>query len=136
MLAEDQQKQLVADCVRLWEAGELKLKPIAAHYRSVVADIAAAEAGIGALWRDQSLGGPYGEARSAWLFLADTTVAILRDTADNLEACGDVLIMASGEYQEAERINTEAIASAKDRAVRARAKTTTVSTSPVGGEMP
>ncbi|MDI6099620.1 hypothetical protein QLQ12_13540 [Actinoplanes sp. NEAU-A12] len=114
-----EQKALVADCARLWEAGELKLKPLAAHYRSVVAHIAAAEARVDVLWRDHLLGGPYGEARAAWQYLADTTIAIPRESAENLEAAGDVLVMAAREYQETERINTDAINTAKQIAVRA-----------------
>lgn len=114
------QQQLVADCVRLWEAGELKLKPLGSHYRSVVARISAAENNLGALWRSELLGGPYGAARSAWQFLADTTITMLQETAENLTATGDVLVMASEEYQEAEQINTDAIKSAKDSAILAQ----------------
>ncbi|MEU4164769.1 hypothetical protein [Actinoplanes sp. NPDC026670] len=118
----ERQKELVADCTRLWEAGEMKLKPLAAHYRSVITRIAAAETRVDVLWRDQLLGGPFGEAKSAWQYLADTTVDLLRESAESLEATGDVLIMAALEYQEAERINTEAIAEQKRNIVRAEGR--------------
>lgn len=117
--AADESETLVANCVELWEAGEMKLKPLAAHYRSMVANITAAEGRSGALRRDELLGGPYGAARSAWEYLADTTVRILRETADNLEATGDVLIMAAEAYAEAENINTDAIKNAKDDVILA-----------------
>ncbi|MEV0897734.1 hypothetical protein [Actinoplanes sp. NPDC049802] len=100
---------LVADCVDLWTAGEMKLKPLAAHYRTVVASISTAERHLGALWRSEMVGGPYGPARSAWESLAETAIAMLRETADNLEATGDALVMASEMYAETEDINAEAI---------------------------
>ncbi|BEL11469.1 hypothetical protein Q0Z83_096600 [Actinoplanes sichuanensis] len=123
----ERQRELVADCTRLWEAGEMKLKPLAAHYRSVIARIASAETQVDVLWRDQLLGGPFGEAKSAWQYLADTTVDLLRESAESLEATGDVLVMAAREYQEAERINTEAIAEQKENIVRAGSRETTTS---------
>lgn len=109
----ERQRELVADCVRLWEAGELKLKPLGVHYQTVVARITAAESKLSALWRSELLGGPYGPARGAWEFLADTAIIMLRETAENLTATGEVLVMASEEYQEAEQINTDAITNAK-----------------------
>ncbi|MBG0561760.1 hypothetical protein [Actinoplanes aureus] len=58
--------------------------------------------------------------RGAWQFLADTAVEMLRETAENLAATGDVLVMASEEYQDAEQINTDAIANAKDNVILAQ----------------
>jgi hypothetical protein len=129
----DRQKDLVADCTRLWEAGEMKLKPLAVHYRSVITRIVAAETRADVLWRDQLLGGPFGEAKAAWQYLADTTVEILRESAESLEATGDVLVMAAREYQEAERINTEAITEQKRIITRAEGKNRTEFSESSGG---
>jgi hypothetical protein len=105
----EERATLVTNCVDLWEAGELQLKPLAAHYRNVVSKIFAAEAATGVFWRSQELAGPNGPARGAWQYLADTTLTILQETAENLEAAGEVLVMASHEYAETERINTRDI---------------------------
>lgn len=123
---------LVANCADLWEAGELKLKPLAAHYRSMVASLTAAESRSGVLRRDELFGGPYGPARGAWEYLADTTIRILRETADSLEATGDVLVMAAQEYQEAEHINTDALKRAQDGALIAQPRVPEPSRTPDG----
>jgi hypothetical protein len=129
----DEPETLVTNCADLWEAGELKLKPLAAHYRSMVANLTAAESRIAALRRDELLGGPYGPARGAWEYLADTTVRILRETAESLEATGEVLVMASREYQEAEHINTEALKRAMDDAIFAEQRVPEPARKPGGG---
>jgi hypothetical protein len=129
----DEPDTLVTNCADLWEAGELKLKPLAMHFRSMVANLTAAESRSAALRRDELFGGPYGPARGAWEYLADTTVRILRETAENLEATGDVLVMASQEYQAAEDINTEALKRAKGDAIFAEQTVPEPSRTPGGG---
>lgn len=114
-MAEDQEK-LVTNCVNLWEAGELQLKPLAAHYRNIVSKVFAAEAAAGIFWRPQELAGPNGPARGAWQYLTDSTLDILQETAENLAAAGEILVMASHEYADAERINTREIE--KEQTVR------------------
>jgi hypothetical protein len=107
-MAEERQT-LVTNCVDLWEAGELQLKPLAAHYRNVVSQIFAAQNSAGIFWRTQELAGPNGPALGAWQYLANTTLAMLQETAENLEAAGEILVLASHEYAETERINTRDI---------------------------
>ncbi len=115
-MAEDQTR-LVVNYVDLWEAGELQLKPLAEHYRTVAGRLFAAEAGIDLLWRPQELGGPYGAVRGAWQYLADTALTMLQETAENLTATGEVLVMASEEYAEADRINAGAIRAEMDKRI-------------------
>ncbi|HWS36716.1 MAG TPA: hypothetical protein VN408_28755, partial [Actinoplanes sp.] len=104
-----EQHKLVVNYVDLWQAGELQLKPLAEHYRTVAGMLFAAEADIDLLWRPLEFGGPYGPIRGAWQFLAETTVTLLQETAENLAATGEVLVMASREYAETDRVNADAI---------------------------
>ncbi|WP_430780926.1 hypothetical protein [Actinoplanes sp. G11-F43] len=111
------QNELVVNYVDLWQAGELQLKPLAEHYRAVAGMLFAAEAGIDLLWRPAVFGGPYGPVRGAWQFLADTTVTLLQETAENFAATGEVLVMASREYAEADRVNADSLDAEIDKRI-------------------
>ncbi|MEV4277160.1 hypothetical protein [Actinoplanes xinjiangensis] len=107
--------RLVADCVKLWQAGEYQLKPLADHYRTVVTAILRSEPGLSALGRDSMLGGPYGPFRTAWQALADQAVETLRATSENLAATADVLILAADSYAGTDRDNAEAFEAERAR---------------------
>jgi hypothetical protein len=116
----DREQGPVANCAELWGAGELKLRPLAAHHRTAVTRLAPAENLAGALWRSDVVGGPYGPARGAWELLAETTLLMLRETAGDPEAAVDALVMASEMYEDAENINTAAIRDQKSIVISAQ----------------
>jgi hypothetical protein len=107
--------RLVADCVKLWQAGEYQLKPLADHYRDVSTAILQSEPGLSALGRDSMLGGPHGPFRAAWQALADQTIENLRATSENLAATGDVLILAAESYAGTDRDNADAFEAERAR---------------------
>lgn len=92
-------EKLGVDCLELWKAGAYQLQPLGEHFRRTVRHVVTAESGLSALWRDGKLGGPYGPLYVAWSALADETIRILQETAENLEATGEVLVLAAEQYQ-------------------------------------
>ncbi|MDT5040465.1 MAG: hypothetical protein QOE51_1450 [Actinoplanes sp.] len=91
-------EELGADCLDLWEAGYYELKPLAATFRDAAGKLDLADTGLGNLYRDSLLGGPYGPVRDAWSDFRDDVFTILRETAENLNLTGDALMTAANEY--------------------------------------
>ncbi|MEU4426102.1 hypothetical protein AB0F81_36240 [Actinoplanes sp. NPDC024001] len=113
-------EELGVDCLELWKAGTYQLQPLGEHLRLTVRHLVTAESGLSALWRDSKLGGPYGPLLDAWTSLADETIRILQETGESLEATGQILVLASSEYQETDDVARRKFEELKPDVVRAQ----------------
>jgi hypothetical protein len=90
--------ELAADCLDLWEAGYYELKPLGEVFRDAAGKLVLTDQGLGNMYRDGKLGGPYGPVHGAWSEFRDDVFDILRETAEALDLTGDALVMAAKLY--------------------------------------
>jgi hypothetical protein len=97
-------RDLGVDIQQLWMAGKEKLPAVASEYRAAAGLVASTEAStLCALTLPSALLGGRGDVLGPWTGLRDELLKILRDTADNLDAAADALLMAADAYARTDR---------------------------------
>jgi hypothetical protein len=100
----DRGTELGLDLWELYRAGSQSLPAVAREFYTASRHVRTAGEWVEqAFTRPSMFGGTFGPARTDWMDLMGMIKKFLEDTADNLDATGEALVLAAQTYAETDR---------------------------------